>query len=60
MSDQTTTIRFNKILSETDKAYYLDCEGDHKWMPKSQVTVDEKKKTVTMPDWLFAKSFPDE
>ena len=58
--DGKTTIKIDKIIKETEKAFYLDCEGDHKWFPKSQVTVDEKQMKVTMPDWLYAKNFPNE
>jgi hypothetical protein len=46
-----------ELIRETDKAYYLDCEGDRSWFPKSQVEFE--KDVVTMDRWLFDQKFPD-
>ena len=48
------------LVTETDKALLLDCEGDEHWFPKSQVNFDENKKELELPTWLFNKTFPDE
>lgn len=49
-----------KLLSETDKAWYLDCEGDKEWFPKSQCEYNESETALTAPKWLLEKKFPDE
>jgi len=52
-------IQVDELITETDKAYHVDCEGDKVWLPKSQVTLDMSKNQVEIPDWLFKQKFPD-
>lgn len=59
MFDPEKTTIFAKKLTETGVAYYLDCEGDKVWLPKSKVSFDEKLGKVTIPDWLFKEKFPN-
>ena len=33
-------------INETDKALFLNCEGDLEWFPKRHVKFDEKNDTV--------------
>lgn len=44
----------------TDKAWYLDCEGDKAWFPKSQVQFNASEKELQCPRWLLEQKFPDE
>ena len=46
-----------KYIKETAAAYYLDCEGDKVWVPKSKVTFNDNK--LTLPDWLYKEKFPE-
>lgn len=48
-----------KLIRETDKSYYLDCEGDFAWFPKSQVEFNEAKEELKAPLWLLKEKFPD-
>lgn len=56
--DAATRIKAHK-LQETEKAYYLDCEGDKHWIPKSQSRYNEDKGTVDIKDWYYKKIFPN-
>ena len=48
------------FIRETKDSYYLDCEGDPTWFPKSQVIFDPDKKQVEVPKWLMKEKFPNE
>lgn len=46
-------------ISETEKSWYLDCEGDKEWFPKSQVTFNKEKEELEAPIWLLKEKFPE-
>jgi hypothetical protein len=54
----TVDIDFDSIDEdkETKHAWYINFEdgfdGHGDYVPKSQVTIDEKRKIVTMPVWM--------
>jgi len=55
------------IITETDKAWHMDCEGDKVWVPKSQCSfvLDNPEDiqgtgTLSIPEWLYNKKFEDE
>lgn len=49
-----------ELISETDKAWYLNCEGDKAWFPKSQVNFDNEAKELEAPRRLLKEKFPKE
>ena len=48
------------LISETDRAWYLNCEGDNKWFPKSDCEFSEEKKELKVPLWILKEKFPGE
>ena len=48
------------LIKELDKAWYLDCEGDKKWFPKSYCKFDADKNELEVPKWLLREKFPNE
>lgn len=48
-----------EYISETDKSWFLDCEGDKAHFPKSQVEFNQSKKELKAPLWLLKQKFPD-
>jgi hypothetical protein len=49
-----------ELIRDTKDSYYLDCEGDPTWFPKSQVIFDPEKNKVEVPRWLMKERFPNE
>lgn len=49
-----------KLLGETTSAWYLDCEGDKEWFPKSKCNYNKDKEELEAPKWLLKKKFPNE
>lgn len=49
-----------KLIKETVNAWYLDCEGDKEWFPKTQVIFNAKKNELEAPKWLLKLKFPNE
>lgn len=47
-------------IRESTKSYFMNCEGDFQWFPKSQVNINKKKETMELPGWLLRKTFPKE
>lgn len=47
-------------IRETKDSWFLDCEGDVVWFPKSQVNFDKEDKSLEAPKWLLVKKFPNE
>lgn len=47
-----------EFVRESRNSYYLNCEGDLEWFPKSQVNFDSKKQELEAPKWLLEKKFP--
>lgn len=59
MSTQEITIAYTKIIVNKPNALLFDCEGDQVWLPKSQIKINNKEQKITMPEWLFKKTFPN-
>lgn len=57
-SEEIITITASYIR-ETKDSLRLDCEGDSEWFPKSQVTFDAEKNSLSAPRWLLEQKFPD-
>ncbi len=54
-------VDFFRVAGSTKSAYLIDFGGGHEvWLPRSQVSVDENQKTVSIPNWLYEKKFRDE
>ncbi|WP_300440636.1 hypothetical protein [Christiangramia sp.] len=49
-----------KLIKEYASSYYLDCEGDKVWFPRSQVEFNKEKEELTAPEWLLRQKFPNE
>lgn len=49
-----------QLIKETEKAYYLDCEGDKESFPKSKVEFNPERKELQAPKWLLEQKFPGE
>lgn len=47
-----------KYLAQTEQAYYMDCEGDKHWFPKTSVRWDAKNEKLDVQDWLYKVRFP--
>lgn len=58
MNNEIFTIEA-KLIRETEKSFYLDCEGDYAWFPKSQVEFNEQKEELKAPLWLLKEKFPE-
>jgi hypothetical protein len=43
---------FDFIKWETDKAWLVVMDGKELWFPKSQCSINTKKKIIIIPDWL--------
>jgi len=48
------------LVTETDKATLLNCEGNEEWFPKSQCNFNKEKEELTAPKWLLRQRFPNE
>lgn len=49
-----------KLIKERETAWYLDCEGDKEWFPKSVCNFNQEKEELEAPRWLLKRKFPDE
>lgn len=49
-----------ELIRETANAWYLDCEGDKEWFPKSTCRFNREKKELEAPIWLLKQKFPNE
>lgn len=58
MKNQIYTIEAT-LISETAKSWYLDCEGDKVYFPKSLVEFDQAKEELKAPLWLLEEKFPE-
>lgn len=47
------------LISQTEKSWYLDCEGDKFYFPKSLVKFDPEKEVLKAPLWLLQEKFPE-
>jgi hypothetical protein len=48
-----------ELIRETKDSFFLDCEGDPTWFPKSKVIFDPVKKQVEVPLLLMKEKFPN-
>lgn len=55
--DKSNFIIKAKFVKQTAKSYYLNCEGDLEWFPKSCTYYDFEKEQLEIPEWLYRKSF---
>lgn len=46
------TLVFDKIQAMTPKAILFVFGDDEEWLPRSQIDIDEKTKTLEIPLWL--------
>lgn len=49
-----------ELISQTEKAWHLNCEGDNKWFPKSVCKFSEEKNELEAPLWVLKEKFPNE
>lgn len=56
--DEIYTIEAS-LISETEKSWYLDCEGDKAHFAKSLVEFNASKQELKAPLWLLKQKFPD-
>jgi len=49
-----------KWIGETENAWYLDCEGDKHWFPKTQCNFNKQDEELEAPIWLLKSKFPGE
>jgi hypothetical protein len=48
---------FGTKLTETPRAYYMDCEGDQLWIPKSVCKLVPKDKAIVIKEWWYNQNF---
>lgn len=58
MKNQIYTIEAT-LISETAKSWYLDCECDKVYFPKSLVEFNQEKEELKAPLWLLEEKFPE-
>lgn len=46
------------LIKETAAAWYLDCDGDEEWFPKSLCSLNGN--TLTVPKWIYKEKFPED
>jgi hypothetical protein len=47
-------------IRETEKAMFLNCEGDELWFPKGFIKFNEPESYVDIQEWLYNQKFEDE
>ena len=53
ISDETYSVLFDEIITETEKAWLLDIDGQEIWFPKLVCKFDGQGDSyITMPYWL--------
>ncbi len=48
-----------KLLMSTQKALYLNCEGDEVWIPRSQCKFNAAEGTLLVTEWFYNNKFPE-
>lgn len=48
------------LISESLKAWYLNCDGDRLWFSKLTCTFEEEAEELELPKWLYREKFPNE
>ena len=52
-NDETYSVPFDEVITETEKAWLLDIDGQEIWFPKSICKFDgQKNDCIIMPYWL--------
>lgn len=49
-NEETHSILFDELITETDDAWLLDIDCEEMWFPKSVCTIEDTY--ITMPEWL--------
>jgi len=57
---ETKTVGYISIDRETAKAVLINIDGDVVWLPYSQISLDEGRKEVTLPLWLYKEKFSND
>ena len=57
VEDGYIRIKFDRIVAQTEKSYYLDCEGDKVWIAKKCCKLNEEYMTVDIEEWLYNNLF---
>ncbi len=60
LSFQNPVVIKAELLLETEKALYLNCEGDQIWFPRSQVYFDKSESKLTLEEWMYNTKFEEE
>lgn len=47
-------------IRESSKSILFDCEGQHEWFPKKEISFDEEKEELDAPNWILRDKFPGE
>ena len=51
--DEPTTVEFEEVIGETEKAWLLGMpDGEEIWFPKSQCKLRRRSRSLTLPVWL--------
>lgn len=55
--EETVEIAYDEhiVEAETADAWLLEIDDKRVWFPKSRCELDEKRKTVELPQWLAEK-----
>ena len=46
-----------ELITETQLALLLDCEGDHHWIPKGVCRFNPAANTVDIQEWFYHSKF---
>ena len=49
-----------EYIRETKDSWFLDCEGDLEWFPKSKVNFNREEQSLEVPKWILKQKFPNE
>lgn len=52
MARKILTLVYDEIKHQTKMSYFVVFGNDAVWLPKNQVEIDEKTKTLEAPLWL--------
>jgi len=60
VNDKPAIRIYAELVTETQGALLLDCEGDEKWIPKSVCRFNPAFNTVDIQEWWYKKEFENE
>jgi hypothetical protein len=52
MANKIITLVYDQIMHVSEKAFFISFGDESVWLPKSQIEIDEKTKTLEIPWWL--------